>query len=121
MPTAPAPLNLVVSQAEARVLDVAPGTRGRWPRRAVALIVLLAIALAAGMTWLRVARTIRHPHAITVTKQPHVNALAWSGRVFVDAASFKRWLEARDTSYAAWARQHPRARALLERRRGAGR
>jgi hypothetical protein len=76
--------------------------------------LLVAVALAAGATWLRVARTIDHPRPVKVSKQPKVVALAWSGRVFLDAASFKRWLAARHTSYAFWARRHPQGVALLE-------
>lgn len=87
----------------------------RWSRKMIAAVLLLAVAVAAAATWLKVARTIRHPDPVSITKQPRVNALAWSGRVFVDAASFKRWLEARDGSYAEWARRHPRAVAILER------
>jgi hypothetical protein len=87
----------------------------RWSRKTLAAVLILAVAVAAAATWLKVARTIRHPEPVSITKQPRVNALAWSGRVFVDAASFKRWLEARDGSYAVWARRHPRAVAILER------
>jgi hypothetical protein len=39
----------------------------------------------------------------------------WSHRVFVDAASFKRWLDARDVSFAEWAKQHPRALVVFRR------
>jgi hypothetical protein len=79
--------------------------------------LLVAIALAAGATWLRVARTINHPRPVKISKQPKVTALAWSGRVFVDAATFKHWLAARNASYASWAHRHPRGVALLEHKR----
>lgn len=118
VPEARPGLNSVVSQAQSWI---AARMRAPWPRRTVAAVVLLAVGLAAGLTWLKVARTIRHPDPVAASKQPRVTALAWSGRVFVDAASFKRWLEARDVAYAAWARQHPRAEAVLERTRARGR
>lgn len=105
-----------MGQTNAPVLDqLAPRSR-RWHRRALAAALLAVIAIAAGLTWLRVAHTIRHPHPVKVTKQPHVNALVWSHRVFVDAASFKRWLDARDSSFAVWSRQHPGALAVFHRR-----
>jgi hypothetical protein len=94
--------------------QVAPRSR-RWHRRALAAVLLVVIASAALVTWLRVAHTIRHPHPVRVTKQPRVSALVWSGRVFVDAATFKRWLDARDVPYRTWARQHPHAVGILDR------
>jgi hypothetical protein len=109
-------LNSVVSRADARVLDqIAARAVARWHRRALAATLLLMIAVAAAVTWLSVARKISNPDPVAITKQPRVTALVWSGRVFVDPATFKRWLEKRDTSYAAWARRHPLAVAILER------
>jgi hypothetical protein len=76
---------------------------------------LVAVVAAAGGTWLKVATTMRNPKPVVVPKQPRVNALVWSHRVFVDAASFKRWLDARDVSFAEWAKQHPRALVVFRR------
>lgn len=105
-----------MGQTNAPVLDqFAPRSR-RWHRRALAAALLAVIAIAAGLTWLRVAHTIRHPHPVKITRQPRVNALVWSHLVFVDAASFKRWLDARDSSFAVWSRQHPGALAVFHRR-----
>lgn len=84
----------------------------------VAGAVLVAIALAAGLIWLRVARTIDHPRPVKISKQPKVTALAWSNRVFLDVPSFKRWLANRDVAYASWARKHPQGVALLAHRQG---
>lgn len=80
------------------------------------LALITAIAVAAAGTWARVAQTMRHPEPVVVPKQPRVNALVWSHRVFVDAASFKRWLDAHDIPFAEWARQHPGALAVFHRR-----
>ena len=105
-----------MNRADARVLDpIAPRAAARWHRRALAAALLLAVTVAAVVTWLSVARKISNPDPVSITKQPRVTALVWSGRVFVDPATFKRWLEKRDTSYAAWARRHPLAVAILER------
>jgi len=108
-----------VSPSEAPVLDqIAPRAPRRWHRKALAAALIAAIALAAVATWFRVAHTIRHPHPVKITRQPRVSALVWSGRVFVDAATFKQWLDGRDVQYAQWARTHPRAVAILERAHG---
>ena len=105
-----------MTPTDARVLDqIAPRAPSRWHRKALAAALLVAVALAAVATWLRVAHTIRHPHPVRITRQPRVSALVWSGRVFVDAATFKRWLDARDVPYAQWAHTHPRAVMILER------
>lgn len=105
-----------MSQTNAPGLEqLAPRSR-RWHRRALAVVLLVAIAIAAVVTWVRVAHTIRHPEPVAVPKQPRVNALVWSRRVFVDAASFKRWLDAHDLSFAEWARQHPQALVVFRRR-----
>jgi len=109
-------LNLVVSQTNAPALNQAALRRGRLRGKALAAVLITAIAVAAFVTWLHVAHTIRHPHPVKVTRQPRVNALVWSHRVFVDAAFFKRWLDARDISFAAWSRQHPGAVAVFNRR-----
>ena len=110
--------NSVVNPTEAPVLDrIAPRAARRWQRKALAAAVLLAVGIAAVATWFKVAHTIRHPHPVKITKQPRVSALVWSGRVFVDASTFKHWLDARDVPYAQWARAHPRAVAILERAR----
>lgn len=79
------------------------------------LAALVLVMAAAGGTWLKVATTMRNPRPVVVPKQPRVNALVWSHRVFVDAASFKRWLDARDVSFAEWAKQHPRALVVFRR------
>ena len=106
-----------MSQTTAPVLDQAALQRRRWRGRALAAVLISAIAIAAFVTWLQVAHTIRHPHPVRVTRQPRVSALVWSNRVFVDTATFKRWLDGRDVPYAEWARKHPRAVAILERAR----
>jgi hypothetical protein len=98
--------------------QIAPRAPRRWHRRALAAALVLVIAVAAFATWLRVAHTIRHPHPVKITRQPRVSALVWSGRVFVDAATFKQWLNRRDVRYAQWARTHPRGVAILERAHG---
>ena len=111
-----------VSPAEARLADpVAPGRAASWRKRMLLLAALVAVVAAAGGTWLKVTTTMRNPKPVVVPKQPRVNALVWSHRVFVDAASFKRWLDARHLSFAEWSKQHPRAlvvfhRALAHRR-----
>ena len=105
-----------MSQTTAPVLDQAALRRRRWHRSVLAAVLLAAIVVPAVATWLRVAHTIRHPHPVVVPKQPRVNALVWSRRVFVDAASFKRWLDAHDVSFAEWARQHPQALVVFHRR-----
>lgn len=105
-----------VSPAEARLADpVAPGRAAFWRNRVLLLAAVVAVVAAAGGTWLKVATTMRHPAPVVVPKQPRVNALVWSHRVFVDAASFKRWLDARDVSFAEWAKNHPRALAVFHR------
>ena len=105
-----------VSPAEARVANpVAPGRSASWRKRVLLLAALVAVVAAAGGTWLKVATTMRNPKPVVVAKQPRVNALVWSHRVFVDAASFKRWLDARDVSFAEWAKQHPRALVVFRR------
>ena len=106
-----------MSETTAPVLDQAALRRRRLHRRALAAVLLAAIVVAAVVTWLQVAHTIRHPHPVKITRQPRVSALVWSGRVFVDTATFKRWLDGRDLSYAEWARKHPRAVAILDRAR----
>jgi hypothetical protein len=111
--------NSVVNPTEAPVLDqIAPRAPARWRRKTVAAALVVAVAVTALVTWLKVAHTIRHPHPVKVTKQPRVSALVWSGRVFVDPATFKRWLDARDVPYEQWARTHPHAVAILERAHG---
>jgi hypothetical protein len=101
---------------EARLADpVAPGRAASWRKRVLLLVALVAVVAAAGGIWLKVATTMRHPEPVVVPKQPRVNALVWSHRVFVDAASFKRWLDARDVSFAEWAKQHPRALVVFRR------
>ena len=75
-----------------------------------------AVALAAAGIWLRIATTIHDAQPVPVPRQPRVNALVWSHRVFVDAATFKRWLDAHHVSFAAWERQHPRGLAVFHRR-----
>jgi hypothetical protein len=104
-----------VSETNAPVLDQLSPRSRRWHRRALAALLLAAIAVAAVLTWLRVAHVIRHPHPVKVTRQPRVSALVWSSRVFVDQATFKAWLGRRDVPYAEWARRHPRAVAILDR------
>lgn len=88
----------------------------RLPRKTLAAVLLLAVAVAAATTWLKVARTMRDADPVPVPKVPRVTGVVWSNRVFVDAASLRRWLNARDKSYTVWARNHPRALALLARR-----
>jgi hypothetical protein len=80
------------------------------------LVLLVATAFAAAATWLKVARTMRDADPVTAAKLPRVNGIVWSNRVFVDTATFRRWLAAHDESYTVWARNHPRALALLARR-----
>jgi hypothetical protein len=107
-----------VRSAEARLADpVAHGRAASWRKRVLLLAALVAVVAAAGGTWLKVATTMRNPKPVVVPKQPRVNALVWSHRVFVDAASFKRWLDARDVSFAEWAKQHPRALVVFHRTR----
>lgn len=89
----------------------------RWPRRLLAVALVLALALAAAATWVKVERTMRHPRPVVITKHPRVSALVWSGRVYVDPETFRRWLAGRDVAYADWARLHPRALAILQRAR----
>ncbi len=113
---APRSFNSVVIETDAPLLDQVTRARPRrWSRKLLAAALLVAIVAAAFVTWLRVAHIIRHPHPVKITKQPRVSALVWSGRVFVDPATFKRWLDARDVPYSQWARTHPRAVAILER------
>jgi hypothetical protein len=38
----------------------------------------------------------------------------WDDRVFFSKASLARWLRSRGSRYAAWARRHPAAKAVLE-------
>jgi hypothetical protein len=80
------------------------------------LAVLVAAVLAAVATWFEVAKTMRDPDPVAVPKLPRVTGIVWSNRVFVDAATFRRWLAAHDASYTVWARNHPGALALLARR-----
>jgi hypothetical protein len=88
----------------------------RWSRRTLAAVLLLAVGVAAVTTWLQVAKTMRDADPVPVPKVPRVTGVVWSNRVFVDAASLRRWLIARNKSYTVWARNHPRALALLARR-----
>jgi len=114
VPGAVRSFNSVVSRTDASALDQFTPRSRRWQRRALAAALITAIAAAALVTWLRVAHVIRHPHPVTVTKQPRVSALVWSNRVFVDPATFKAWLDRRNVTYAEWARRHPRAVAILD-------
>jgi hypothetical protein len=80
------------------------------------LAVLVVAVFAALVTWLEVAKTMRDPDPVAVPKLPRVTGIAWSNRVFVDAATFRRWLAAHNASYPVWARNHPGALAMLARR-----
>jgi hypothetical protein len=101
-------LNLVVNDAT------------RWRSSAVtpALLLLLAAAIAAaGVTWLKVAKTIRHPDPLAIPDRPPIAGIVWSNRVFLDQQALEKWLEAHGRSYADWARKHPDAVTLLSGRR----
>lgn len=105
-----------MNATESPLLDrLGPRAPRRWRRRALGTALVIVVTAAALFTWFRVAHTIRHPQPVKVTRQPRVSALVWSGRVFVDPATFKRFLDARDVTYAQWARTHPRAVGILER------
>jgi hypothetical protein len=87
-----------------------------WPRRTLVLAILAAAIVAATLTWLQVAKTMRDANPVPPATFPRVNGIVWSNRVFIDAATFRRWLAAHDVSYTVWARNHPGALALLARR-----
>jgi hypothetical protein len=88
-----------------------------WPRRTLVLAILVAAVVAAVATWLQVAKTMRDADPVPPAKLPRVDGIVWSNRVFIDAATFRRWLASRDLSYTAWARNHPGALALLARQK----
>lgn len=94
-------------------------TIGLGANRAVRLVPALAFALAivavVAFVWIRVALTL------TKTVEPTrpigtPSALGWGERVFTSKAELRRYLAARHIPYAAWAREHPSAIAVLEHR-----
>jgi hypothetical protein len=100
------------------------GVPALWRRRTAMAALLLAFAAAvaaATATWLQVAHTISRPEPVVIPKRPPVSAVVWSNRVFVDLGMLERWLAARGTPYAAWARRHPHAVAVLGGRQGSHR
>jgi hypothetical protein len=97
------------------VSDVRPERAASWRRKAVLPAMLLVLA-AAAVTWLQVVRTIRDPDPLTIPARPPVAGIVWSNRVFIHERSLKRWFQAHGRSYAVWARNHPRAVAVLRDR-----
>jgi hypothetical protein len=92
----------------------------RWRSWAVtpALLLVLTVAIAAaGVTWLKVANTIRHPDPLAIPDRPPIAGIVWANRVFLDQRALERWLEGHGRSYDVWARKHPAAVALLSGRR----
>jgi hypothetical protein len=82
------------------------------------MLCFLVVAIGAGVfTWLRVTDTIRSAQPLPVPKRPHVAAVVWSQRVFLDDDQLIHWLNVRGSSYRQWARKHRHAAVLLERSR----
>jgi hypothetical protein len=80
------------------------------------LVVLVVAVAAAVVTWLEVAKTIRHPDPLSIPDRPPIAGIVWSNRVFLDERALERWLEARGRSYVVWAHKHPSAVAILSGR-----
>jgi hypothetical protein len=110
-------LDLLVSRADTRAVESIVRPRAvTWPRRTLVLALLVAVAVAAAATWLEVAKTMHDADPVPAATVPRITGVVWSNRVFVDAATFRRWLAARDVSYTVWARNHPGALARLAQR-----
>jgi hypothetical protein len=78
------------------------------------LMLLVGLALVIGL-WLQVARTLTSPVRLPPsTLRP--TGIVWHHRVYSSEKELKAAYEASGSPYAAWARNHPGAVAILERR-----
>jgi hypothetical protein len=110
---APHGFNAVVHAADARAVpEVRPERAGGWRRKATFPLMSLVL-VAAALTWLQVVKTIRDPDPLSIPERPQIAGIVWSNRVFIHERALERWFETRGRSYAAWARNHPRAAAVL--------
>jgi hypothetical protein len=79
-----------------------------------AAFVLVGVALVIGV-WLQVARTLTAPIRLSPpTVRP--TAVVWHHRVYFSEKKLKAAFEADGSPYAAWARNHPGAIAILRHR-----
>ena len=88
---------------------VGPGpSLGRWGFRCntrSAMRVLGALLLPVAV--LLPAAYVGHRLSEDRPPPAHATGVVWAGRVFVNSASFERWLRARGGSYKVWAARHP--------------
>jgi hypothetical protein len=78
------------------------------------LMLLVGLALVIGL-WLQVVHTLTSPVRLPPsTLRP--TGVVWHHRVYSSEKELKAAFEASGSPYAAWARNHPGALAILERR-----
>lgn len=77
--------------------------------------VLTVLALiAAGLSWYRVAHTLKTARPVKVPTIHPVTGIVWGDRVFNSRPALTAWLHARGASYARWASRNPALARVLE-------
>jgi hypothetical protein len=93
----------------------APSSARRPSLASLASGLLIAFVLCGvGLTWTEVVRSLASPKPVPVHASGQSASLVWGSRVFLDKQAMSRWLRARGTSYAAWARHHPNAASMVD-------
>lgn len=84
--------------------------------RSFGWLIALGLIAAATVVWASFGQTLARAKPLPVANVPAPNAVVWHGRVYQSRSSLAHALSRSGRSYAAWARSHPRAAALLAAR-----
>jgi hypothetical protein len=87
----------------------------RWsPASLLGVLAVLASAVAAVVVLTSIVRTFNAPPVQPSPLKP--SAVVWADRVFSRDRSLAHWLGARGHNYSTWAKRHPAASRVFEKR-----